>query len=157
MASPTVEEIAKQIRAKDPASAVVLERYIAETDHLKNTVQAIVEDIGYCMKELDLRENLSEGLRRCSTDLSRSVEEHTKVTDSDYERNFRPRFTCKIVSLECIDATEKASQEEAAKMEMVVQFPAAEYNDSPHSLMPGQAQIYIMLKEELLSWGLQGQ
>ncbi|KAL2691505.1 hypothetical protein Neosp_001891 [[Neocosmospora] mangrovei] len=149
MASPTVEEIAKQIRAKDPASAVVLERYIAETDHLKNTVQAIVEDIGYCMTELDLRENLSEGLRRCSTDLSRSVEEHTKVTDSDYERNFRPRFTCKVVSFKCIDATKKAGKEEEAKMELVVQFPAAEYNESPHALVPGQGKIYIMMKEEL--------
>ncbi|KAJ4310940.1 hypothetical protein N0V84_010711 [Fusarium piperis] len=147
MASPSVEEIAKRLRAKDPAEAVVLERYIAETDHLKNTVQAIVEDIGYCMKELDLRENLSEGLRRCSTDLSRSVDEHTKVTDAEYERNFRPRFTCKIVSLKCIDETKKAGREEDAKMELVVQFPAAEYNDSPHSLMPDQAQIYIMLKE----------
>lgn len=51
------------------------------------------------------------------------------------------------MSLKCIDATNKAGREEAAKMEMVVQFPASEYNDSPHSLMPGQAQIYIMLKE----------
>ncbi|RSL68175.1 hypothetical protein CEP53_002691 [Fusarium sp. AF-6] len=149
MASPTVEEIVQRVRAKDPAEAVVLERYIAETDHLKNTVQAIVEDIGYCMKELDLRENLSAGLRRCTTDLSRSVDEHTKVADSEYERTFRPRFTCKVVSLKGVDATkkEKADGEEATKMEMVVQFPASEYNDSPHSLMPGQAQIYIMLKE----------
>lgn len=81
--------------------------------------------------------------------LIKTQEEHTKVTDSEYERDFRPRFTCKVVSLKGVDATEKekADGEEATKMEMVVHFPASEYSDSPHSLMPGQAQIYIMLKE----------
>ncbi|KAI8723266.1 hypothetical protein NCS52_00182100 [Fusarium sp. LHS14.1] len=149
MASTTVEEIAKQIRAKDPASAVVLERYIAETDNLKNTVQAIVEDIGYCMQELDLRQGQSEGLRRCSTDLVRSVEEHTKVTDSAYERNFRPRFSCKVVDFKYVKATKKDGQEEETQIEFALQIPVAEYNESPHSLIPGQTKVYIMMKGEL--------
>ncbi|KAM0432920.1 hypothetical protein ACHAPT_004625 [Fusarium lateritium] len=152
MASPTIEEIAKRFRADgDKTSALVVERYITETDHLKNIVQAVVEDIGYAMKELAVGDHDFDGLRRCTTDLNRSVDEHTKVTESEYERNFRPRFNCRVLSLRCIDATKskKGDVLEDSKMEMVVQFPAAEYDDSPHSLMPDQSEIYIMVKEKI--------
>ncbi|KAF4976991.1 hypothetical protein FZEAL_6411 [Fusarium zealandicum] len=149
-----IQKLATRLRTKNPSVAVALERYISETDHLKDTVQAIVEDIGYCMKELDLRESQSEGLRRCTDDLNRTVDEHTRVTDGNHERLFRPRFNCKIKSLERIepkkdqgDGKDSGSKDKRAMMELVVQFPAAEYNESPHSLIPGKNGIYIMLKD----------
>ncbi|KAJ3522390.1 hypothetical protein NM208_g12876 [Fusarium decemcellulare] len=150
-----VEELATLLRAKDPAQAVLLERYIAETKHLKDIAEAVIEDIGYSMKELDLCAPESDGLRRCTQDLAKHIEEHTRATESQHERLFRPRFTCTIKSFRHLgvksgeakgEGGQTGSEANEAKMELVLQFPAREYNESPHSLIPGKAQVYIMMK-----------
>ncbi|KAM5360747.1 hypothetical protein ACJZ2D_013556 [Fusarium nematophilum] len=136
----TVEELPYRLWGADPQTAAALQRYIDETIHLKNIVQAVAEDIGYCMNALDLRAGQSDGLRRCMDELTRIVEEHTRLTAARHFRFFRPRFPCEIKSL-------RRAEPQHDMLELVVHIPISEYNASPHSLMPGDEGIYIMMKD----------
>jgi hypothetical protein len=46
---------------------------MAETDHIKDIMQAVVKDIGHAMSELDLRDEKAVALNRCKYDLAHAV------------------------------------------------------------------------------------
>ena len=46
---------------------------MAETDHIKDIMQAVVKDIGYAMVELDLRDEKAIALNRGKHDLAHAV------------------------------------------------------------------------------------
>lgn len=46
---------------------------MAETDHIKDIMQAVVKDIGHAMVELDLLDEKAVALNRCKHDLARAV------------------------------------------------------------------------------------
>ncbi|KAF4995810.1 hypothetical protein FGRMN_4872 [Fusarium graminum] len=132
---------------------LISQRYIAETDHIKDIMQAVVKDIGYAMMELDLRDEKAVALNRCKHDLAHAVDEHNRLTKDDYDRTFRPRFNCTVKSLKVVlfggsggDA-DTSAQDGEPQMELVLRFPVSEYKNSPHSLVPGKTDVYLMMKE----------
>ncbi|KAJ4270190.1 hypothetical protein NW762_001866 [Fusarium torreyae] len=148
-----INEVVKRLWNEQPDAAMSLKRYMAETDHIKDIMQAVVKDIGYAMVELDLRDEKAIALNRCKHDLAHAVDEHNRLTKDCYDRNFRPRLNCVVKSLKLIgvekngesDGTEGKDNE--PQMEVTLRFPAHEYNDSPHSLTPGKDNVFIMMKE----------
>jgi hypothetical protein len=49
------------------------QRYMNETDYIKDIMLAVVKDIGYAMNELDLRDEKAVAFNRCKYDLARAV------------------------------------------------------------------------------------
>ncbi|KAM0350103.1 hypothetical protein ACHAPU_003266 [Fusarium lateritium] len=147
-----INEVVKRLWNEEPDAAISLKRYMAETDHIKDTMQAVVKDIGYAMAELDLRDEKAVALNRCKYDLAHAVDEHNRLNKDDYDRTFRPRFTCTVKSLKAVPIggsgdADTGVQDSEPQMEVVLRFPAREYNESPHSLVPGKTDVYLMMKE----------
>ncbi|CEI40348.1 unnamed protein product [Fusarium venenatum] len=164
-----VNEVVRRLWDQDPETAVTLkvslaemwhaglstsanklapqQRYMSETDYIKDTMLAVVKDIGYAMNELDLRDEKAIAFNRCKFDLARAVDEHNRLTRDGYEQTFRPRLNCIVQGLKLVDEDGKAKKGNEPMMEVTLRFPAREYNDSPHSLTPGKGNVYLMMKE----------
>ncbi|CAG7561592.1 unnamed protein product [Fusarium equiseti] len=149
-----MNEVIHRLWAEDPDTARTLKRYISETDHIKDIMQAVVKDIGYAMNDLDLRGENAVALNRCKYDLALSVDEHNRLTRDGYDRNFRPRLNCTVKSLKTVEAGKDGAsgggstqQDKEPMMEVTLRFPAREYNDSPHCLTSDKTHVYLMMKE----------
>ncbi|KAJ4012765.1 hypothetical protein NW752_006033 [Fusarium irregulare] len=149
-----MNEVIHRLWAEDPDTAQTLKRYISETDHIKDIMQAVVKDIGYTMNDLNLRGENAVALNCCKYDLLRAVDEHNSLTRDGYDRNFRPRLNCTVKSLKTVDAGKDGAfgggstqQDKEPMMEVTLRFPAREYNDSPHCLTSDKTHVYIMMKE----------
>ncbi|KAF5023701.1 hypothetical protein F66182_4267 [Fusarium sp. NRRL 66182] len=135
-----INEVVKRLWNEQPEAAISLKQYISETDHIKDIMQAVVKDIGYAMVDLGLRDE---------------KDDHNMLTKDGHERLFRPRLSCTVKSLKLVGnakdgepgITEKSDKDEEPQMEVVLRFPAREYNDSPHSLVPGKDNVYLMMQE----------
>ncbi|KAJ4131461.1 hypothetical protein NW768_005647 [Fusarium equiseti] len=149
-----INEVVRRLRDEDPDTAQTLKRYISETDHIKDIMQAVVKDIGYAMNDLNLRGENAVALNRCKYDLARAVDEHNRLTRDGYDRNFRPRLNCTVKSLKTVDASKDGpsggsgtQQDKEPMMEVTLRFPAREYNESPHCLTSDKTHVYLMMKE----------
>ncbi|RGP69763.1 hypothetical protein FSPOR_4404 [Fusarium sporotrichioides] len=169
-----VNEVVRRLWVQDPETAVTLkvslagmwqpslytradksvpqQRYMSETDYIKDIMLAVVKDIGYAMNELDLRDEKAVAFNRCKYDLARAVDEHNRLTRDGYEQTFRPRLNCTVQGLKLVDQgsggpTGDTEKDNEPMMEVTLRFPAREYNDSPHSLTPGKGDVYLMMKE----------
>ncbi|KAF5247531.1 hypothetical protein FAUST_768 [Fusarium austroamericanum] len=104
------------------------QRYMSETDYIKDIMLAVVKDIGHAMMELDLREEKAVALNRCKFDLARAVDEHNLLTRDGYEQTFRPRLNCTVHGLKLVDKGSDgpggSTQGDEPMMEVTLRFPA---------------------------------
>ncbi|KAM0195296.1 hypothetical protein ACHAPA_000837 [Fusarium lateritium] len=147
-----INEVVKCLWDEKPNAAISLKRYMAETDHIKDIMHAVVKDIGHAMAELDLRDEKAVALNRCKYDLAHAVDEHNELTKDGYDRTFRPRFNCTVKTLKLVGVDGSGNgapgvKDNEPQIEVVLRFPAREYNESPHSLVPGKAEVFLMMKE----------
>ncbi|RGP74244.1 hypothetical protein FLONG3_6156 [Fusarium longipes] len=131
---------------------VCRQRYQNETDYIKDIMLSIVKNIGYAMNELDLRDEKAVSLNRCKYDLARAVDDHNRITGDGYDRTFRVRLNCTVKELKAVDdgnddPSDGTKQNGEPMMEVTLRFPAREYNESPHSPMPGWDNVFFMMKE----------